>query len=251
MSSNPKVTERGLKTIFRITGRDDQQGPTAADYVIKNLSGKKIALVHDKSPFGTGLVGEVKKKLDAGKQAVVLEAGINPGEKDYTALVSKLKSANVDIFYWGGLHTEGGLIVRQMRDQGMKTILVSGDALVTDEFWSITGPAGEGTLMTFSPDPRKNPDAAPVVEAFRKKGIEPEGYVLYTYAAVQTWAQAVEKAAGGAKQLPDNKKVIDVLNNTEFNTVLGKFKFDKKGDPTAPGYVFYVWKNGKYDYLQQ
>jgi len=99
--------------------------------------------------------------------------------------------------------------------------------------------------MTFSPDPSKNPVAAPVVEAFRKKGIEPEGYVLYTYGAIQAWAQAVEKAGG-----TDTSKVIATLHNNKFDTVLGKIGFDEKGDVTAPGYVFYEWKNGKYDYLQ-
>ncbi|MDQ4062284.1 MAG: branched-chain amino acid ABC transporter substrate-binding protein [Pseudomonadota bacterium] len=251
-STNPKFTdERAGPGIFRVCGRDDQQGEVAGKFLARSFKDKNIAIVHDKSAYGKGLADETKKNMNAaGKQEKLYEA-YTAGEKDYTALVSKLKSENIDILYVGGYHTEAGLILRQMRDQGMKTILVSGDALVTDEFWSITGPAGEGTLMTFSPDPRKNPDAAPVVEAFRKKGIEPEGYVLYTYAAVQTWKDAVEKAAGGSKQMPDTKKIIDALNNTEFNTVLGKFKFDKKGDPTAPGYVFYVWKNGKYDYYQQ
>ena len=119
---------------------------------------------------------------------------ITAGEKDYSALVSKLKQANIDVVFFGGYHTEAGLIVRQMRDQGMATVLMGGDALITQEYWSITGPAGEGTLMTFSPDPRKNPAAAEVVKRFKDKGIEPEGYVLYTYAAIQAWKQAAEKA---------------------------------------------------------
>ena len=137
-------------------------------------------------------------------------------------------------------------MVRQMRDQGMDTVLVSGDALVTDEYWSITGDAGSGTLMTFSPDPRKNPDAAPLVEKFRAKGIEPEGYVLYTYAAMQAWAQAAE-AAGST----DYDAVVKALNEGTFKTVLGDLSFDDKGDVTLPGYVFYEWKDGKYDYLKQ
>ena len=119
---------------------------------------------------------------------------ITAGEKDYSALVSKMKAANVGVIYLGGYHTEGGLIVRQMREQGMDTVLVSGDALVTNEYWSITGAAGEGTLMTFSPDPRKNPVAAPLVAKFRSMNIEPEGYVLYTYGAIQAWAQAANTA---------------------------------------------------------
>ncbi len=122
--------------------------------------------------------------------------------------------------------------------------LVSGDALVTDEFWKITGDAGAGTLMTFSPDPRKNPSAAPVVKKFRDGGYEPEGYTLYTYGAIQAWAQAVEQAGS-----TDTPKVIEALRGNQFDTVLGKIGFDGKGDVTAPGYVFYVWKDGTYDYL--
>ncbi|MCH8156928.1 MAG: ABC transporter substrate-binding protein, partial [Nitrospinae bacterium] len=111
----------------------------------------------------------------------------------------------------------------------MTSGLMGGDALITQEFWSITGDAGEGTLMTFPPDPRKNPAAAEVVARFEEKGIDPEGYVLYTYAAIQVWKDAVEKA--GTK---DSNDVIKALNNTEFNTVIGKFKFDEKGDPNLP-----------------
>jgi branched-chain amino acid transport system substrate-binding protein len=131
-----------------------------------------------------------------------------------------------------------------MREQGMKTTLMSGDALVTNEYWSITGDLGEGTLMTFSPDPRKNPAAAPIVEKFRAKGIEPEGYTLYTYGAVQAYKQAAEKAGSF-----DTAKVIAALKANTFSTVLGDIGFDSKGDVTAPGYVVYVWKGGKYDYV--
>jgi branched-chain amino acid transport system substrate-binding protein len=99
--------------------------------------------------------------------------------------------------------------------------------------------------MTFSPDPRKNPDAAPVVKRFRDAGIEPEGYVLYTYGAIQAWAQAVKKAG-----TTNTEAVEKALNTDTFNTVLGDIGFDDKGDVTAPGYVFYVWKDGKYDYVQ-
>ena len=136
-------------------------------------------------------------------------------------------------------------MVRQMRQQGMKSILVSGDALVTDEYWSITGKAGDGTLMTFSPDPRKNPKAATVVANSRKAGYEQEGYTLYTYGAIQAWAQAVEKL-----KTTDTGKIIKALKSMQFDTIVGKIGFDKKGDVTAPGYVLYEWKNGKYDYVK-
>jgi len=98
--------------------------------------------------------------------------------------------------------------------------------------------------MTFSPDPRKNPTAAPLVKTFRDNGIEPEGYVLYTYAAIQVFAEAANAAK--STKLPD---LLKVLHSKKFDTVLGELSFDKKGDVTLPGYVWYIWKDGKYDYV--
>jgi len=242
-STNPKLTDEGGNTVFRVCGRDDQQGKVAGEYLAKHYADKNIAIIQDKTAYGKGLADETRAALRAvGGKEKMYEA-YTAGEKDYSALVSKLKRANIDVLYVGGYHTEAGLIVRQMRAQGMKTQLISGDALVTSEYWAITGKAGEGTLMTFSPDPRKNPAAAPVVKAFRAKGIEPEGYVLYTYAAIQAFAQAAEKAGS-----TDAEALAKVLHSQKFTTVIGGFGFDKKGDVTAPGYVFYEWKDGKYDY---
>lgn len=244
-STNPKLTdERAGPGVFRVCGRDDQQGAVAGAFLAKNFKDKVVAVVNDKSAYGKGLADETKKAMNAaGKQEVLYES-ITAGEKDYTALVSKLKQANVDLVYLGGYHTEAGLIVRQMRSQGMKTILMGGDAMVTQEYWQITGKDGEGTLFTFSPDPRKNPAAADLVKAFRAKGVDPEGYVLYTYAAFQVWKQAVEKAGS-----MDTDKVIKAMNSTEFNTAIGKFTFNAKGDPSLPPYAVYEWKDGNYSQM--
>lgn len=243
-STNPKLTEEGGPNIFRVCGRDDQQGIVAGNFLAEKFAGKKIAILHDKTAYGKGLADETMKQLEAKGMKPALYEAYTAGEKDYSAVVSKMKQAGVDVFYVGGYHTEAGLIVRQAREQGFGAQMVSGDALVTDEFWKITGDAGEGTLMTFSPDPRKNPVAKPVVEKFRTGGYEPEGYTLYTYGAVQAWAQAVTKAGS-----LDLKKVIEALGTNKFETVLGTIGFDAKGDVTAPGYVFYKWTKGSYDYL--
>ncbi len=243
-STNPKYTdERPGPGTYRVCGRDDQQGETAGTYLATEFKDKNIAVIHDKTAYGKGLADATKAVMnDAGKTETMYEA-YTAGEKDYTALVSKLKSENIDVLYVGGYHTEAGLIKRQMVDQGMDTLLVSGDALVTDEYWSITGPAGEGTLMTFSPDPRKNSEAAPVVAALEAAGKTAEGYALYTYAAIQAWA-----AAAGAAGSTDFDAVVGALDDGEFETVLGKLSFDDKGDVTLPGYVWYEWKDGQYDY---
>ncbi len=244
-STNPKFTdERPGSNIFRVCGRDDQQGSVAGAYLAKNFKGKNVAVVHDKQAYSKGLADETRKAMNAAGLKEVMYETITPGEKDYNALVSKLKAAKTDVLYYGGYHPEAGLIVRQMRGQGMDTVLVSGDALVTADYWKITGPAGEGTLMTFSPDPRKNPAAAALVKRFRDKGIEPEGYVLYTYAAYQAWQQAV-KTAGST----DADKVSKALHDGTFKTVIGDFKFDKKGDPSLPPYAFFKWSKGDYNQI--
>jgi branched-chain amino acid transport system substrate-binding protein len=132
-------------------------------------------------------------------------------------------------------------MLRQARLGGYDVQLVSGDALATDEFWMITGPAGEGARMTFFPDPRGNPEAAAVVARFRKQNYEPVGYTIYAYGAVQVWALAVEQA--GTLELD---AVIAALRSRRFTTVLGEIGFDEKGDVTTPGFIWYVWKNGEY-----
>jgi branched-chain amino acid transport system substrate-binding protein len=244
-STNPTLTDdRAGPNIYRVCGRDDQQGGVAGKYLAANFADKNIAFVDDKTAYGKGLAEETRKAMNAAGKKEVMDESITAGEKDYSALVSKLKQADIDVVYFGGYHTEAGLIIRQMRDQGMDTILMGGDALITQEFWSITGDAGEGTLMTFSPDPRKNPAAAEVVKRFKDKGIEPEGYVLYTYAAVQAWKQAADKAKS-----TEAAGVVKALNDTEFDTVIGKFKFNEKGDPNLPPYAVYRWSNGTYEQI--
>ena len=246
-STNPDLTDkRPGPGIFRTCGRDDQQGDVAGKFLAEHFKDKKVAFVHDKTAYGKGLADATLAVYEAAGGKPALYEAYTAGEKDYSALVSKLKAENVGVLYVGGYHTEAGLMARQMKEQGMDTVLVSGDALVTDEYWAITGDAGEGTLMTFSPDPRKNDIAKPVVDKLLAAGKTAEGYALYTYASVQAWAEA----ANAAKST-EFDAVVKALDEGKFNTVLGELEFDDKGDVTLPGYVFYEWKDGKYDYLAQ
>jgi branched-chain amino acid transport system substrate-binding protein len=249
-STNPQITERKMWNIFRTCGRDDQQGKVAGDYIVKHFKGKKVAFVHDKTTYGQGLADETRKAVKAGGGVQdVLYEGVNTGEKDFSALVSKIKASGADLVYWGGLHTEGGLIVRQMRDQGVDAVLMGGDGITSDEFATIGGPGVVGTLMTYGPDPRTRPQAKEVVEKFRAKNFEPEAYTLYSYAAVQV----IKQAADEAKSL-DPKKVAEVMHSgKKFSTVIGDLSFDSKGDITRLDYVMYVWKkdgSGKITYQE-
>lgn len=241
-STNPAYTDQGDWNIFRVCGRDDQQGKVAGQYLAKHFANAKIAILSDNSAYGKGLADETKKFMnEAGKQETLYLTYV-PGESDYSALVSRLKEAGITVAYLGGYHPEGGLILREARSQGLKLQLVGGDALVTSEFWQITGDAGEGTLMTFPADPRNLPTAAPVVKEFKARGVDPEGYVLYSYAAVQIWAEAAAKAG-----TTDPMKVAAMLKSGgPWPSVLGPIAFDAKGDIVNSNYVFYRWHNGSY-----
>ena len=239
-STNPRVTERGMWNIFRTCGRDDQQGGVAGEYIIKHFKGKKVAIVHDKTTYGQGLADETRKKMASGGVKEVLYEGINVGDKDFSALVSKIKSAGADLVFWGGLQTEGGLLVRQMRDQGVNAVLMGADGIATEEFAAVGGPGVVGTLMTFAPDPRKRPEAKAAVEKFRAKKFEPEAYTLYSYAAVEI----IKQAAEAAKTLDPKKVAEQIKSGQKFQTVIGELSYDKKGDITRPDYVMYVWEKG-------
>ena len=239
-ATNPKVTERGLWDVFRTCGRDDQQGRLWADLALGKLKNAKIAILHDKTTYGQGLADAAKGFMNAGGKKEVLYEGVNAGEKDYSAIVSKIKASGAEYLMWGGLHTEGGLIVRQMRDQGMKTVMISGDGITDTEFASVGGPGVEGTLMSFGPEPRNNPNSKPIVAEFAAKGFDPQGYTLYSYAAMQIIKQAAEKANS-----LDPKKIAAVMHSgIDFKTVIGDIAYDKKGDRTTVDYVWYVWKKG-------
>jgi branched-chain amino acid transport system substrate-binding protein len=235
-STNPLFTERKLWNVARVCGRDDQQGLVAAQFIAKNYKGKNIAILNDKTTYGKGLADETKKALNKAGITEKLYESYNKGDKDFNAIVSRLKLENVDLVYVGGYHQEAGLILRQMRDQGLKTVLMAGDALADKEFSSITGPAGEGTLFTFGPDPRNKPTAKAIVERFKAKNIDPEGYTLYTYAAMQVWSHAAAKA-----KTTDAKKVMETIKAGSWDTVIGKLEFDAKGDIKQIDYVVYKW----------
>ena len=240
-SSNPKLTdERAGAGVFRIFSRSDQQSQAAADYIIGHFQNGGIAIVHDATAYGKGLADELKQHLNsAGVQEVMFDA-YRVGATDYSDLVAKLKTAEPELVYIGGTHQEAAAFVRAMRDQGIASTIMSGDALATDEYWALAGSAAQGTLITFPPDARKNPAAENVVAAFREANIEPESYVLYAYAAVQAWAQAAT-AAGSLGGEP----VSTSLGSGSFETVLGTVSFDAKGDVNLPGFEILEWTDGK------
>ena len=242
-STNPKVTDEGGPNTFRVIGRDDQQGIIAGDYLAKNYSKSNIAIIHDGQAYGLGLATFTKSQLNKRGVTEAMFDSYKPDQKDYRLIVDKLVSKQTDVLYAGGYSGDIGIILRQAKKELPNLRLVSGDALVNTEFMLIAGEASEGTYFTFGPDMRQKPEAADVAAAIREEdAYEPEGYTLYSYGAVQAWAQAVNQA-GSLKP----KAVINALRTGSFDTVLGKIGFDEKGDVTGMStFVWYVF--GKEDY---
>jgi branched-chain amino acid transport system substrate-binding protein len=249
-ATNPQLTERGLWNTFRTCGRDDQQGAVAGGYIAANFKDGKMAIVHDKTTYGQGLADETKKASNAAGITEAMYEGVNVGDKDFSALITKMKDAGISVVYWGGLHTEFGLLRRQAADAGFNPTFMSGDGLVSNELAAIAGPAVEGTLMTFAPDPRKSPAATDLVKKFRDAGFEPEAYTLYSYAAMQV----VAGAAGKVGKNDDAQAVAAAIKASgPWATAIGELGYNEKGDITRPDYVLYTWKkqaDGSFTYIQ-
>jgi branched-chain amino acid transport system substrate-binding protein len=246
-SSNPALTEKGHATIMRLYPRDDRQGEFIAPWIADRYKAKKIAILHDKSAYGKGLASVVKEKLNAAGVTEVMFEGINPGEKDYTAVITKLKSAGADFVYFGGYHAEAGLILRQAADQGARFQLMTGDSIATSEFWAMSGTAGEGTLFTFPTDPRRSPSAAKALEQFKAQGYDPEGFTLFSYGVIQAIAEGIKRAGSD-----DPAKIAAALEDGKpVDTVMGPVKFDSKGDILGPRYDINMWSAGKYAPIAQ
>jgi branched-chain amino acid transport system substrate-binding protein len=240
-STNPRLTEEGRANVFRICGRDDQQGAIAGDFLVARWPNSKIAIVSDGSVYGKGLAEETRRQLTKHGVAETLNEDLIPGQSDYSPLVAKLQAAGVEVAYFGGYYREAALLVRSAHEQGYKMQLVSGDGIASEAFAQVTGEAGEGTLFTSFRDPRRSSVAEPVVARLRQQGFEPEGYTLYSYGAVQAGAQAATKA--GSVEL---KAVIAALRTGEFATILGPISFDQKGDVRQPGFEWFIWRGNKY-----
>ena len=244
-STNPALTEgaasKGITTVLRTSGRDDLQGVFAGNWLAKTYAGRNLAILDDRSAYGAGVAQVTAKTVQSAGLTPALRDTYQQGTKDFSDLIGKLKSANIDAVYIGGYHNDFALIVRQARAQGLKADFVGADALNTAEFWSISGPAGEGVRFSDAASPINLPSAREVVAKFRSDGYEPEGYTLSAYAAVQVFAAA---AAGTGST--DGRKMASWLRANHVSTVVGDLSWDSKGDLTKMNYAWFIWQNGRY-----
>lgn len=243
-STNIKLTDdaftKGNTTVFRTCGRDDVQGLTVGTYILKWHRNAKVAILHDKSPYGKGVADETKKALNKGGLREAMYEAYNDTDKDFTALINKMKQARIDMIVLGGYHTAGALIIKQSREQGFGAQMVGFDSLEDPEFGKLGGAATNGVLMSFPPKAEDDPKNAALVKKFRDAKYEPAGYTLFSYAAVKVWAEAANKAKS-----TDAAAVAAALRSGKYDSAVGPLEFDQKGDIKNPVYDIYVWKDGK------
>jgi branched-chain amino acid transport system substrate-binding protein len=247
-SASAKLTDEGRPNVFRVCGRDDQQGRKVADHIASEWAGKEIAILDDGTTWGAGVANAVRRRLHELGVRVAMDDTFTPGKSDYSALVSKMQTADIDVSFVGGLHPETALIFRQAHDRGYNLRLIVPSSNATGDFPMIAGPGIEGTFMMAATDARGNPQAAEVVARFRAQGYDPVGYTLYVYAAVQVWAQAAEEA--GSLNLD---AMVKAMHSRQFDTVLGRIGFDEKGDVNGfEPWQWYVWQaDGTYVPVEQ
>jgi branched-chain amino acid transport system substrate-binding protein len=236
-STSPEITERGYKMVFRTIGLDSHQGPTAANFIADHIKPKKIAVIHDKQQYGEGIATAVKQTLEQRGHQIALFEGISKGDKDFSALIAKLKQAEVDFVYYGGYHPELGLILRQSAEKGFNAKFMGPEGVGNADISAIAGQASEGLLVTLPPSFDQDPANQALVEAFRAEGKDPSGaFILTAYAAVQVMADAM-KATGGT----DTNAIQAYIRQNSFNTPIGQIRFDEKGDLKAFDFVVYNW----------
>jgi branched-chain amino acid transport system substrate-binding protein len=244
-ATNPALTldaqAKGIKTVMRTCGRDDLQGVFAGQWIAKTYAGKNVAVLDDKSTYGAGLAQQTEKNMVASGLKPALRDTYTAGDKDFSALISKMKDAKIDVVYIGGYHPDAALMMRQSRDQGFQATFISGDAMNTAEFWSISGPGGEGLRFSDAATAINLPQAQTVVKEFRAENYEPEGYTLSTYAALQAFA-----AAANATKGTDGEKMAEWLRANTVPTVIGDLQWSDSGDLQHVSYAWFLWHNGKY-----
>lgn len=236
-STSPAITEQGMTMVFRTIGKDSQQGPVAGNYIADTVKPERLAIIHDKQQYGQGIAEEVRKTVEDKGIDVVLFEGVNKGQTDFSALITKLKRANVDFVYYGGYHPELGLILRQARTQGFDAGFMGPEGVGNNDISAIAGPASEGLLVTLPADFSQDPANAELVKAFKENNQDPSGpFVMPSYTAVQIIAQTMDEIGSD-----DPEEVAEALRESTFETPIGTVSYDDKGDLEEFDFVVFTW----------
>lgn len=242
-STNPKLTFQGFKNILRICTTDDVQGSFAAGFIYKNNDFTKVAVIHDKTPYGQGLAEEFKKTFQGLGGIIVCFEGISLGDRDFKALLIKIKNLGPQAIYFGGMYQEAGLISKQAKQLGLNVPLAGGDGIYSSEYIKIAGNASEGDLATMiGLSPEKLPKAKDFIEKYKNRfpNRDMQPYDPYTYDAVNIIIEAVKNAGR------DKTKIIEYIKAMKYEGIIGATRFDDKGDTLNKEITCYEVKDGRW-----
>ena len=239
-TTNPQLTLQGFKNVFRVCGTDDQQGRVAAEFVLKTIRPKKIAIIHDKTAYGQGLADYFKRALGDRVQ-VVYYGGIIQRDPDYKAVLTTIKQSDPELYFFGGIYPEAGRLVRQAKEIGMNIPMITGDGVYDPTFINIAGTSAEGTYVTFGAEPAGLPSAKSFMDKYKAKYGDPGPYSIYAYDAANIILTAIAETRN-----TDGSKVAEYISKTVFHGAFGDISFDKNGDVTKAPYVIWQVKGGKF-----
>ena len=239
-TTNPKYTELRAGTgTFRLFGRSDKQGQALVDLISTKFPNSRLGIIEHKSVYADELLQQVRTALENTEINEVFFESVESGQSEYSRLINQLQSREVDVLLFIGYHDNAAQLAKEIDEVDLDIQFIAGDALNTSKFWELAGNAGDEVIFTGPINPMILSKNLDLIESFRDYEIEPEGYVLYSFAAVHLWSAAVN-----AVESVEFKKVISQINENEFDTVLGPVKFDHKGDWELPSFVPFEWLNG-------
>jgi branched-chain amino acid transport system substrate-binding protein len=241
-STHPRLTALGFDTVFRLCGRDDQQGQTAARFVQTRLKARRVGVVHDRTEYGRGLVGTFRREWARG---IAADESVVQGDTDFAAQVRRLKEARVEAVFFGGVFREAGYFLRQMRQAGVGAAFVGGDAVLDPAFVALAGEeAAAGAYVTFAPDPRLLESARPLVQRYEGLYGSLGPHVVETYDAVAIVLQAIQVAKPVEWNATALGQVARAIRATPYQGAMGAVRWAANGDRATPPYTVYVAKRG-------
>ncbi len=244
-ATNPKYTQQGFKTAFRVVAHDGQLGGTLGRYAVKEVKAKSIAIIDDRTAYGQGVADEFAKAAKAAGGKVVGREYTNDKATDFNAILTKLKGAKPDLVFYGGMDAVAGPMLRQMKQLGIDAKFMGGDGLCTGELPKLAGDAlGENRVICAEAG-GVTADKAKAMEDFRAKfkskfNMDVQIYAPYVYDAVNAVVAAMQKANS-----TDPKKYLSELAKISYDGVTGKIMFDAKGDVKDGALTLYTYKGGK------
>jgi branched-chain amino acid transport system substrate-binding protein len=244
-STSPSLTEMGIGTVFRMIGRDDNQGRTIARRLATVRPHGRIAVLDDGSLYGKGLANIVRSELASQDIRPVVDESFRSGAQSYDALVRQMADAQTEAVFIGAYDLDIAVIAREVAAAKLPIAILASDALIAPSFWDAAGEAGQAVIFTYSPNPLDLPAGKALVELAHRRGMELGGQALLTYASVQVWAAAVAQANSF-----DTAKVAAALHSGQFATIIGEVRFDPKGDVVGPPgeWLWYRWRAGRIEH---